>query len=277
MNICSGIWPGMKRCGQPMCKQNLAVQFANVSFSYDNNLKRERSKILTDFNLEIVDKEFVSVIGPSGCGKSTLFRIISGLEESEKGDVLINGQLHKNRLGQVGYMPQQDLLMPWRTIVENAMLPLELKGIKKEDAEKQVLTLLDEFGLTKVGNHYPSDLSGGMRQRVSFLRTVLSGSNVLLLDEPFSALDAITRLSMQEWLLSQWERRKKTVLFITHDVDEALFLSDRILVFTNAPVAKLEEISVPLSRPRTLKDLHKPELISLKEELLDQLRLKVGQ
>ncbi|WP_248278346.1 ABC transporter ATP-binding protein [Bacillus sp. DNRA2] len=260
-----------------MCKQNLAVQFTNVSFSYETGSKRERTKILTDFNLDIFDKEFVSVIGPSGCGKSTLFRLISGLEESEKGDVLINGQIHKNRLGQVGYMPQQDLLMPWRTIVENAMLPLELKGIKKEVAEKQILPLLDEFGLAKVGDYHPSDLSGGMRQRVSFLRTILTGSNVLLLDEPFSALDAITRLSMQEWLLFQWEKRKKTVLFITHDVDEALFLSDRILVFTNTQGAQLEEISVPLNRPRTLKDLHKPELISLKEYLLDQLRLKVGQ
>ncbi|WP_147532779.1 ABC transporter ATP-binding protein [Bacillus marasmi] len=256
---------------------NLAVEFANVTFRYKQQQSNmDQSPILKDFNLQINNNEFVSIIGPSGCGKSTLFRIITGLEEPEQGNVLINGQTYQSRLGQVGYMPQQDLLMPWRTILENAKLPLELKGMKKEYAESLVLPLFEEFGLNGVQDKYPSDLSGGMKQRVSFLRTNLTGSNVLLLDEPFSALDAITRLSMQEWLLAQWEKRKKTVLFITHDVDEALFLSDRILIFTETPVASLREIVVPINRQRSLHDLHSPEMIDLKQNLIEQLRLKVA-
>lgn len=251
----------------------VTVEFENVSFFYKN--KGATAPILAEFNLQVLDREFVSIIGPSGSGKSTLFRLITGLEQPSKGEILINGTAHKSRLGHVGYMPQQDLLMPWRTIIENAALPLELKGMKKEVAHQKVLDLLEEFGLKGVEHQYPSDLSGGMKQRVSFLRTILSGSNVLLLDEPFSALDAITRLSMQEWLLTQWEKRKKTVLFVTHDVDEALFLSDRIFVFTNHPVTKLQEVKVPLRRPRAMRDLNNPEVMILKEHLIDQLRMKV--
>ncbi len=251
----------------------VTVEFENVSFLYKN--KGAAASILKAFNLQVFDREFVSIIGPSGSGKSTLFRLITGLEQPSHGEILINGTAHESRLGYVGYMPQQDLLMPWRTIIENAALPLELKGLKKEVANQKVLELLEEFGLKGVEHQYPSDLSGGMKQRVSFLRTILSGSNVLLLDEPFSALDAITRLSMQEWLLTQWEKRKKTVLFVTHDVDEALFLSDRIFVFTNHPVTKLQEVKVPLSRPREMRDLNNPEVMILKEHLIDQLRMKV--
>lgn len=248
------------------------VEFHNVSFSYKGVKK---VPILETLNFEIFEGEFISIIGASGSGKSTLFRLLTGLEQPDRGEILINGHVYDNRLGRVGYMPQQDLLMPWRSILENAALPLELKGVKKEAACKQVLELLDEFGLKGFEHHYPGDLSGGMKQRVSFLRTILSGSNVLLLDEPFSALDAITRLSMQEWLLTQWDKRKNTVLFITHDVNEALFLSDRIFVFSNSPVSKLEEVKVPLKRPRSLRNLNDPSVIDLKDHLLDQLRVKV--
>jgi putative hydroxymethylpyrimidine transport system ATP-binding protein len=263
----------MKRCGLQM--NNKAVHFSNVTFAYETPKKAITSNILEHFNIDVNDNEFVSIIGPSGSGKSTMFRLITGLEEPSEGQIFINGNATESRLGRVGYMPQQDLLMPWRTIIENAMLPLELKGIKKEVATKQVLPFLGEFGLLGVEDKYPSDLSGGMKQRVSFLRTILTGANVLLLDEPFSALDAITRLTMQEWLLQQWEKRKKTVLFITHDVDEALFLSDRIFVFTDHPVSKLEEVEVPMTRPRSMRDLHNSEVITLKEKLIEQLRMKV--
>ncbi|WP_318503534.1 ABC transporter ATP-binding protein [Bacillus sp. T3] len=252
-----------------------AVQFSNVTFHYQNGTKQSCVPILEDFHLDLVENEFVSIIGPSGCGKSTLFRLITGLEQPVKGTVYLNGAVHETRLGQVGYMPQQDLLMPWRTIQQNVVLPLELKGIKKNLIDSQMLPLFAEFGLTGVEHKYPSELSGGMKQRASFLRTMLTGSNVLLLDEPFSALDAITRLTMQEWLLEQWEKRKKTILFITHDVNEALFLSDRIFVFTETPVSQLQEVKVPLNRPRALSDLNQPEMIRLKEFLIHQLRLKV--
>jgi putative hydroxymethylpyrimidine transport system ATP-binding protein len=250
-----------------------ALQFQNVSFEYEN--EKGKNSILKDFDLHINEGDFVSIIGPSGSGKSTLFKLITGLEQPSEGEIFLQNQLKSHRLGQVGYMPQQDLLLPWRTIVENAALPLEIKGIKKHEAHRQVLELLDEFGLKGVENSFPSALSGGMRQRVSFLRTILGGSHVLLLDEPFSAVDAITRMTLQEWLLAQWQKRKETILFITHDVNEALFLSDRIFIFTETPTSKLEEVKVPLERPRVLKDLNLPAVIELKDYLVDQLRARV--
>lgn len=250
------------------------VEFRNVAFSYRNN-KNQKIPMIENLSFRIYDGEFVSILGPSGSGKSTIFRLITGLEKPLKGEIILNGKRMENRLGEVGYMPQQDLLMPWRTIMENAVLPLEIKGVQRAEAKKRVRELLNDFGLAGVENKWPSDLSGGMRQRVSFLRTVLSGSNILLLDEPFSALDAITRLSMQEWLLAQWEKRKKTILFITHDVDEALFLSDRIFVLEKPPFTTVQEVNVPLERPRSLRDLTQAEVVQLKESLIDELRSKV--
>ena len=255
--------------GDEQSMSDSVLEFQNVSFRYPN------STILDSLNFTIQDGEFISIVGASGSGKSTLFRLITGLEQETTGSILVNGQNQENRLGTVGYMPQQDLLLPWRTIIDNASLPLELKGLKKSQAVEQARELLEEFGLKGVEQHYPSDLSGGMKQRVSFLRTVLSGSNLLLLDEPFSALDAITRLSMQEWLLEQWQKRQHTILFITHDVNEALFLSDRIFIVADKPMKRLEEVRVPLGRPRCQSDLNQQEILELKEYLLDQLRLKV--
>lgn len=250
------------------------LQFKNVCFQYKS--KDETPPLIQSLDMEIRDGEFISILGPSGSGKSTLFRLITGLERPDGGEIKLGGKVFKSMLGRVGYMPQQDLLMPWRSVLDNALLPLEIKGLDKVRARREAMDLLQEFGLSGFEHHFPSDLSGGMRQRVSFLRTILSGADVLLLDEPFSALDAITRLSMQEWLLLQWEKRKKTILFITHDVNEALFLSDRILIVNGTPVHALEEIQVPLGRPRTIQDLNHPDLIQLKDDLIGQLRLKVS-
>ncbi|UCZ53920.1 ABC transporter ATP-binding protein [Bacillus shivajii] len=248
------------------------LQFEGVSFHYAKDKGQDVTLIIDSLQLDVKPGEFVSIVGPSGSGKSTLFKLITGLEQPTAGNILINGEVFEDRLGHVGYMPQQDLLMPWRTIIDNASLPLELKGVKKRQAHEQVRGLLEEFGLKGTENKYPGDLSGGMKQRVSFLRTILSGSNVLLLDEPFSALDAITRISMQEWLLEQWKKWQKTVLFITHDVDEALFLSDRVFILTETPVQQLQEVYVPTKRPRSIHDLSEPSVVELKHYLLDQLR-----
>jgi len=252
---------------------NLALQFNKVSFHYES--EKGKQLILQDFDFYINEGEFVSIIGPSGSGKSTLFKLVTGLEQPTEGEIFLRNKLATKRLGQVGYMPQHDLLFPWRTIMENAALPLEIKGLKKKEAYEKVSVLLDDFGLLGVEKKFPHELSGGMRQRVSFLRTILSGSKVLLLDEPFSALDAITKVTMQEWLLAQWQRRKETILFITHDVNEALFLSDRIFIFTDTPARRLEEVNVPLSRPRKLKDLNDPKILEQKDFLYDLLRKKV--
>ncbi|AIW86869.1 ABC transporter ATP-binding protein [Bacillus mycoides] len=241
------------------------LQFHNVTFHYDEK------PIINELNASIQDKEFVSIIGPSGCGKSTLFRLITGLEEASTGQI----ELTKTKSHPVGYMPQKDMLLPWRTIIENAALPLECQGVQKKEAQVKAKELLHKFGLQGYEKKYPKDLSGGMRQRVSFIRTLLTGGEILLLDEPFSALDALTKASLQEWLFEQWKEWEKTILFITHDVEEALFLSNRILVVENQPIATLTERIVPLDRNRTRKDLYKPEVLALKEELLSMLQRQV--
>lgn len=212
------------------------LQFHNVSFHYDEK------PIINELNASIQDKEFVSIIGPSGCGKSTLFRLITGLEEASTGQI----ELTETKSHPVGYMPQKDMLLPWRTIIENAALPLECQGVQKKEAQIKAKELLHKFGLQGYETKYPKDLSGGMRQRVSFIRTLLTGGEILLLDEPFSALDALTKASLQEWLFEQWKEWEKTILFITHDVEEALFLSNRILVVEQQPITTLTERIVPL-------------------------------
>ncbi len=231
--------------------------------------------ILDELSFSVRPGEFISILGVSGSGKSTIFRLVTGLDNPSTGDITLEDEVNGHRLGKVGYMPQQDLLLPWRTILENAYLPLEIIGVDKQTAYKQIRPLLKEFGLAGTNDKYPSELSGGMKQRVAFLRAVLSGNPLLLLDEPFSALDAITKLSMQEWLLEQWEKRQSTILFITHDVDEALFLSDRIFLLKNKPVTAIEVITIPLGRERTRKDLHRPDILDLKERLLSTLRNEV--
>ncbi|MES5895745.1 ATP-binding cassette domain-containing protein [Bacillus cereus group sp. RP43] len=241
------------------------LQFHNVSFHYDEK------PIINELNASIQDKEFVSIIGPSGCGKSTLFRLITGLEEASTGQI----ELTETKSHPVGYMPQKDMLLPWRTIIENAALPLECQGVQKKEAQVKAKELLHKFGLQGYEAKYPKDLSGGMRQRVSFIRTLLTGGEILLLDEPFSALDALTKASLQEWLFEQWKEWEKTILFITHDVEEALFLSNRIFVVENQPIATLTERIVPLDRNRTRKDLYNPEVLALKEELLSMLQRQV--
>lgn len=252
-----------------------ALQVSNLSFHYVGEKSKGETVILDRLNLEVKEGEFVSILGPSGSGKSTFFRLVTSLEQPVEGEILLNGKEEAERLGKIGYMPQQDLLLPWRTVLQNAVLPLELKGIERKTANEQVSQLLQEFGLAGSEDLFPQELSGGMRQRVSFLRAILGGTDLLLLDEPFGSLDYFTRFTMQEWLLEQWTKRRKTVLFITHDVDEALFLSDRIFVFTERPIRKVEEIQVPLSRPRGMKDLSKPAIIQIKQELLEQFRAKV--
>ncbi|MDF9505682.1 ABC transporter ATP-binding protein [Bacillus cereus] len=241
------------------------LQFHNVSFHYDEK------PIINELNASIQDKEFVSIIGPSGCGKSTLFRLITGLEEVSTGQI----ELTETKSHPVGYMPQKDMLLPWRTIIENAALPLECQGVQKKEAQIKAKELLHKFGLQGYETKYPKELSGGMRQRVSFIRTLLTGGEVLLLDEPFSALDALTKASLQEWLFEQWKEWEKTILFITHDVEEALFLSNRILVVEQQPITTLTERVVPLDCNRTRKDLYKPEVLALKDELLSMLQRQV--
>lgn len=242
------------------------LRFEHVDFAYGTQ------EIIQNFSFKVYDGEFVSIVGPSGCGKTTLFRLISGLEQPSKGIIRMNGHEQNNRLGLVGYMPQNDLLMPWRTIMDNISIPLIIQGKSKKEAQKMAFQLLDKFQLGAYADQYPKELSGGMRQRVAFARTVLTDSHILILDEPFSALDAMTKLFMQEWLLDRWSEMKRTIIFITHDVEEAIFLSDRIFLFQKDPSNPLKEFDVPLERPRTMEQMASSQVISWKQKLIDQLR-----
>ncbi len=229
---------------------------------------------LGNFTATIQPGEFVTVVGPSGCGKSTLFNIVSGLEEPDAGGVVrFQGAsvMAADLLGRVSFMPQRDLLLPWRTVIDNAVLALDVEGAPRKAAREQARAMLPEFGLAGFGDQYPSQLSGGMRQRVALMRTFLFKRELMLLDEPFGALDALTRTMMQRWLLDVWQTHKRTILFITHDVDEALFLGDRVIVMSARPGRVKLEQKVDLPRPRPAEVVISPEFIRLKRTLLEAI------
>ena len=204
----------------------MMLEFKNVSFRY----AVDEFPMMENLSFSVEAGDFVSIIGASGCGKSTIFRLINGLEQLQKGEILVNGRPIREQKQYSAFMPQKDLLFPWRTIEKNICLPMELAGVPAAEQAKRCKEVLAQVGLSEYMKKYPKDLSGGMKQRVSFARTLLSGADMLLLDEPFSALDYLTRVEMQEWLLEQWEHYHKTILFITHDVEEAVFLSKKIFV-----------------------------------------------
>lgn len=245
------------------------LEFRHVTFQYEV----EDFNIIDDLSFHIAPGEFVSIIGASGCGKSTIFRLTNQLLPMKLGEILVGGKDIHAQKRYCGYMPQKDLLFPWRTVGQNLRLPLEIRGgLSNAEMEARVDAALAQVGLADAKDKAPSELSGGMRQRAAFARTVLTDSELLLLDEPFSALDFLTRISMQEWLLGQWEADRKTVLFITHDVEEAIFLSSRVLVVEETPIRRLTSIEIPASYPRTRACLRDTRMIELREQLIDLLR-----
>ncbi len=231
----------------------------------------ERFETLQAISMNIKNGEFVSIIGPSGCGKSTLFNLISGLEKPTAGDILLDGNSIINKKGFVGYMPQRDYLLPWRTILDNIILGMEIRGINKNEAREIANGYLDVFGLKSFENEYPSVLSGGMKQRAALLRTILLQKNLLLLDEPFGALDEITRMHMQQWLLDIWNRYKHTIMFVTHSVDEAIYLSDRIYVLSPIPATIKFNIEINLPRPRNFSIMTEGSFSNYKKKILAEL------
>jgi len=226
---------------------------------------------LSDVSLDIADGEFVCILGASGCGKSTLFNVVSGLLKATSGKIVLDGQDVSNRPGQVGYMLQKDLMLPWRTVLGNITLAASLtRGATAQD-RVEAAELASRYGLGDFLNHYPHALSGGMRQRVAMMRTIAAGRQVMLLDEPFGALDAQTRLGMQQWLLQLWRDLKRTILFVTHDVDEAIYLADRIVVMTPRPGRIAEILTVDLPRPRPLEVLTTDTFVGLKRQIMQHL------
>ena len=237
---------------------------------------RGEVEAVVDLTFKVNEGEFLTIIGPSGCGKSTLLRVLAGLVQPDSGRITLQGQPlpdPSDRQGRFGYMPQRDTLLPWRTVLDNVILGVELAGGSRDAAREEALQMLPLFGLDGFENNWPSTLSGGMRQRAALLRTFLAGYDILLLDEPFGALDALTRRMLQQWLLGVRARFSKTILFITHDVDEALLLGDRMLVFSPRPGRITADLKIDLPHPRDENTILEPEFLALKRNALAHLKL----
>lgn len=239
----------------------LSIQ--NISKSFESD-----QFVLESLSMHVNEGEFVSILGPSGSGKSTLFHLIGGMLTPDTGNIFLFDKNINGMRGHISYMPQQPSLLPWRTVLDNVVLAQELYGKKNfEEARK----LLDIAGLSEFTHMYPHELSGGMKQRVAFIRALLSPQDLLCLDEPFSALDEFTRLEMQQWLLSIWETNRRSILFITHSIEEALLLSDRIYILSNRPATIIKEISVPFKRPRSQDLLLEDEFLAWKRKVFHAL------
>lgn len=253
--------------------ESARLSIRNLSATYVEDGRTIQA--LTDLSFDVRDGEFVSLIGPSGSGKSTLLDIIAGLFAPSEGQIRLVGHPYPTeaRLGRSSYMRQRDLLLPWRTALQNASLALEVHGVPRREAERTAAARFPDFGLAGFEQAFPAQLSGGMRQRVAFLRTVLADRPLLLLDEPFGALDALNRVALQTWLLDLWEREPRAVLQVTHDVDEAIFLADRVIVFSGRPgrIVHIEDISLP--RPRVRAMVTDPAFLDHRIRLLDSLGL----
>jgi ABC-type nitrate/sulfonate/bicarbonate transport system ATPase subunit len=249
--------------------ENPKLRLENISMTFPT--KAGPFVALEPLNLDIAPGRFVSLIGPSGCGKSTIFNIVAGLQPPTTGRVLIDGEDATGYIGQVGYMLQKDLLLPWRTVLDNVALGMEIKGMPMSQARARALPLLHRYGLGGFEHQYPAALSGGMRQRAALLRTLLIDMDVVLLDEPFGALDAQTKGKMQEWLLQLFADFGRTVVFVTHDVEEAVFLSDEVCVMASRPGRMVERMPVDLPRPRDRSLVSTPRFVAMKKYCLDLL------
>ncbi|MED4402777.1 ABC transporter ATP-binding protein [Metabacillus fastidiosus] len=235
----------------------------------DVSKKFAETEIIKHLNLQVNEGEFVSILGPSGSGKSTLFSLIGGILTPDSGAIMLQGEKINSKTGSISYMPQSPSLLPWRTVLQNVLLSQELRGPKDE---KKAEEMIEKAGLGAYIHAYPDELSGGMKQRVSFIRALLSPQPLILLDEPFSALDELTRLDMQKWLLSIWEENRRTVLFITHNLEEALFLSDRIIILSSKPAEVVADYKIPFKRPRAEELFLENEFLEWKREIYHKIK-----
>ncbi|HKP60812.1 MAG TPA: ABC transporter ATP-binding protein [Polyangiales bacterium] len=246
---------------------SIALHGVEIHFGEGKNAVRA----LDGIDLEIQRGEFVSILGPSGCGKSTILGAIAGFTRLSAGDLRVDAGRVVGPGPDRGIVFQQHTLFPWKTVVDNVEFGLKMRGISRLERRKTAREILSHIGLVEFQDHYPHQLSGGMQQRVALARVLVNRPRVLLMDEPFCSLDAQTRLQMQEMLLSLWHELHMTVLFVTHDVDEAVFLSDRVVVLTKRPASIKESIAVDLPRPRTTDVLTSPEFTRLKRQTLELL------
>ncbi|SNQ48685.1 ABC transporter [Frankia canadensis] len=254
----------------PRAEQGPRLEIRGLGKSFAVPGEGTRS-VLRDVELTVRPGEFTAMIGPSGCGKSTLFNIISGLEPPSGGTVTLSGESLVGRPGQVAYMPQKDLLFPWRTVRDNTILGLQVGGMRRRAARERVDELFATFGLDGYQDAYPFEMSGGMRQRAALLRTVVMDRPLLLLDEPFGALDSLTRTEMQLWLAGMCQRFQWTILLITHDIREAVFLADTVHVLSPRPATIVQGIEVDIPRPRGIDTFTSPGFIDIERRLLHLL------
>lgn len=241
------------------------LQAEEVSKSYDGRA------IIRNVSLSLGERELVCLLGISGAGKTTLFNVLSGLERPDSGRVLLNRQDVTGTPGQISYMLQKDLLLPHKKVADNVALPLVIRGRGKREAREEALSYFSAFGLEGTQDKYPAQLSGGMRQRAALLRTFLGSRGVALLDEPFSALDALTKREIHRWYIGMMEQLKLTTLFITHDIDEAILLSDRVCILSGQPGQIAAELVIRPPRPRDLSFSLSEEFLSYKRQILSLL------
>jgi NitT/TauT family transport system ATP-binding protein len=246
-----------------------------LDYSYKSS-KKSALAIFSQLSLMIHEGEFVSVIGPSGCGKSTLLKLIMGLQRADAGSILVGDKVMRGPSTSIGMVFQQDSLLPWRTALKNVCLGLE-RNMQRADAHRAARAALEQVGLSKFADTYPHQLSGGMRQRVNLARALALSPEVVLMDEPFASLDMLTRERMQEHLIMVWERDRKTVIFVTHQLEEAVYLSDRVIILGSAPAGIVADVAVDLPRPRTAETKKSMPYHRLVDELAELLTEASGQ
>ena len=236
----------------------MTLEIKNLCKTYVDSEEQQIVQALINVNLNVMNGEFLSIIGPSGCGKTTLLRIIAGLEQHTTGEVLINGEQLTEPWSRVGFVFQEYALFPWRSVSENIEFGLEIKNVPKQDRRQRALEYIHKFGIDGFEDKYPKELSGGMKQRVAIARTLINNPSMILMDEPFGSLDSQTRNTMQEFLLNIWQNLNRTILFVTHNIDEAVFLSNRVIGLSKRPgsIKFSLEIAIPMPRDRTSSEFN---------------------
>jgi NitT/TauT family transport system ATP-binding protein len=247
----------------------------NLRKSFQSQRSEESIQVFEDISFEVHPSEFISIVGPSGCGKTTFLRILDGLIPHDDGDILLDGKSVIKPGPDKGFVFQESSLLPWRTVMDNVILGLELQGVANKDARKKAERYIALVGLAGFEHHYPHELSGGMQQRVNLARALIVDPQVLLMDEPFASLDAQTREIMQAELLKMWNQTKKTVIFVTHQIEEAIFLSDRVVVFSARPARIREIVKVDISRPRSLSVKRSKEFLELADQVWNIIQEEV--
>ena len=246
-------------------KTDTVIQLENVSKSFSG------LDVLKGISFSLREGEVLTLLGPSGCGKSTIMQLIAGLDCPDSGKITVAGEAVRGQPGRVSYMHQKDLLLPWKRVIDNVTVPLRLRGVAKQKAREAAAPLFEPFGLAGFEYYYPSRLSGGMRQRAALMRTYLYSREIMLLDEPFGALDAITREKLQDWLAELIASLKTTVLMVTHDIDEAILIADRVLVISEKPAGVVAEERIDLLRPRSRSMAMDESFLAAKRRIYRQL------